>query len=304
MNGGGYNSYCRMPGLLPIYAPLRLIFSEPWAKTLIIILQFLTGVLSVYILAKTAEMVFNNYRIFLITFFLYAFSSFVSIWDHYGLSDSFGVSFLIFSSYYLVKYKNCKNIKYLLFSGLFITWSLFFRPVHGILIPFMILFFILNKKQILISFKHSFLFSLPIIIALGIWTSTNYYKHHKVVILQGPSSECFGALTKELLAVRKLIIAWGGDYQPWSKGAEAEWFFTKNVDYKTTSPSKNNIYTSLYTIDSLRILKEEYFNCYSDSFSKEKNNINSQALQLKCERYLKSYINEHSFNYYFFKLLP
>jgi hypothetical protein len=107
-NGYGYNTFCRMPGLLPIYAPLYFLFGGIWGKTLVIVLQFLLSSLSVYFLARTAELIFNNNRIFYISFFLYAFSSFVSIWDHYGYSDSFSTSLLIFSFYLFVSYLHNK----------------------------------------------------------------------------------------------------------------------------------------------------------------------------------------------------
>jgi len=58
VQSGDYSSFCRMPGLLPIYAPLYYLFGAMWGKTLVIILQFIVSTISVYLLAQTAAYVF------------------------------------------------------------------------------------------------------------------------------------------------------------------------------------------------------------------------------------------------------
>jgi hypothetical protein len=296
-NGNGYNTFCRMPGLLPIYYPIRLFFEVSYTKSIIILLQFMMGVVSVYLLAKTAKLIFKNHNFFLITFYVYAFSSYVSIWDHYGLSDSFATSFLIFSSYFLTKYKLNASYNTLLLSGFFMAWSIFFRPIHGVLVPVILLFFIFDFKHLALSFKHFSLFLLPLAMSIGIWGTSNWVKYRRLILLQGPFTECFGFLSEEHLAVRKLIIAWGGDYQPWSKNSEAEWFFTNKRDYKTTAPTTSDIYTSQYNLDSLRHLKMLYMEVNSDTTIQ--NIRNKKLLFSACDRYLQSYKAERKINYLF-----
>lgn len=297
-NGNGYDTYCRMPGLLPIYYPIRLIFSVYWTQNIIILLQFFTGVVSVYALAQLAKLIFNNQRIFLFTFFIYAFSSFVSIWDHVGYADSFGVSFLIFSMYYLVKFsKENKHWKFLFISGFFMAWSLFFRPVHGIVIPFALLVNVLNLRDLIGSIKKGIIYGLPIVFFLGIWSYSNYSRHKKIVILQGDSSECFRGLTKEVLSMRALIIAWGGDIQPWAKDTEGEWFFS-NISDKATEPSNDDIYTSQYNLDSLKQLRTAYVIAHNDTTALKIRKEYGEKMLEASQRYLQSYKSEHFFRYY------
>jgi hypothetical protein len=301
-NGKGYDTYCRMPGLLPIYYPIRLFFDVSFTKQIIIILQFLASSVSVYVLAKTAKLIFNSHRIFLITFFLYAFSSFVSIWDHVGYADSFGTSFLIYSIYLLVLYKIKPDWKLVLFSGCFMIWSVFFRPVHGVIIPFAVFIFLLKRGDLVGFFKMSFLFAVPIVLFLGIWTYSNYSKHKKVIVLQGDLSDCFSGLTQDLLSIRDLIVAWGGDSQPWAKNSEGEWFFGTNKD-KQAEPSGKGIYTSAYNLDSLITLRNAYSIVHNDSTPQYIKDSIRPGIVSACERYIASYKKEHFFNYYFLNKL-
>jgi hypothetical protein len=301
VNGNGYYSFCRMPGLLPIYGPLYFLFGEVWGKTLVIVLQFLTSALSVYVLARTAELVFNNKRIFYISFFLYAISSFVSIWDHYGYSDSFATSFMIFTFYFFVRYAQERNLKHLFLSGAFMTWSLFFRPINGLVYGcFAFILFILLIKDFKLLIRAGFLFVLPCIVSIGIWASYNYHMHKRFILLQGSFSDCYvAALTNDHLAIRDLIIAWGGDFQEWSIGTEAEWFFSKKMNYKAKNFFTPSTYTSGYNLDSLINLKVAY-----DSIRSKVPPPDSvkQALVNKIVRsagaYKKSYQSEHAFRFY------
>ncbi len=298
VQGKGYYSMGRMPGLLPIYVPLRLLFSVEWTQAIIIILQFLTGVISVYALSKTALLIFKKERIFYITFFLYAFSSFVSIWDHVGYSDSFAISFLIFSFYFLIKYKETLNWKHLFFSGFFIAWSVFFRPIHGLAVPLAFLFFLFDIRNIIQTIKRGIIYSLVLIITLSMWTYKNYRDFNKIVVLQGSMIECFPRMiTQELLSIRELITVWGGDTQPWSKGSDAEWLLTKKTDEDKTEPESKNIYTSAYNIDSLRILKKKYFASINDTISEAERNALKKYVNTKSLIYLESYKKEHFFRY-------
>ena len=81
IEGNGYGSTCRMPGLLPVYATLRLFFSPNISEILLVFIQFIASVIGVYLLAKTAYLLKKSQVLFVITFFVAAFSSFISIWD-------------------------------------------------------------------------------------------------------------------------------------------------------------------------------------------------------------------------------
>lgn len=300
VQNGDYNSFCRMPGLLPIYAPLLLIFGALYAKLLILFLQVFAGAVSVVLLAQTAKIVFNSQRIFLLTFYVYAISTFTSNWDHYGLSDSFGISFLVFATFFFCKFIQTKALPFLFWAGLFITWSSFFRPAHVYYIPLMsfaLLFYFQWKKL----FVPLLVANASAIFAFGIWTYSNYYKYNKFIVLQGSFSSCFASLSEEHLQVRKLVIAWGGDYQEWSEGSEAEWFFSSAEPKK--SVIKQNYLSTAYNYDSLLLLRNDY-HLFSDSVLdfKRKTEISKRIFE-RTDRYLKTYKTEKLLDFYLFNRL-
>jgi hypothetical protein len=297
VNGTGYDSFCRMPGMLPIYYVLRLIFSAMWAKTWMIVLQFVTSTVSVYVLALIAKTVFKKDRVFYITFFLYAFSSFVSIWDHKGYADSFSTSFLIYSFYFLLISKSRRQNSNLLISSLFITWAVFIRPIVGIAIPLFVLFYLFDLKNLKQTFKTCFLFSLPIVFFLFLWAQRNYAQTGKIILLQGPLSECFPGLTPELLSIRDLVVSWGGDTQPWAKGSDGEWFFQKKT--AAAEPESKGIYTAAYNLDSLIKLREIFLLTFKDSLPPAQKLDYKNYVNNKTKIYVESYRQEHAFKYYF-----
>jgi hypothetical protein len=298
-NGLGYNTSCRMPGLLPVYCVVRLFFNVSNAKSVIIILQMLTEVFSVYLLALTAKKIFNSHKIFLITFFLYAISSFVSIWAHYGLSDSFSVSLLIFSVFFLIDYKDRGKLTLLFLSGFFISWSIFFRPVHGIIIPVVIVFFLLNRKKLALSIRLLSVYLAPTILFLSLWTYKNFSDYNRIIVLQGNTTECFQDLTADLLSIRELISAWGEDVQPWSKHSAAEWFFYKNKKKTVKEPADKNIYTSKYNLDSLIALRNAFEITHDSATAEAIRGLHKNKIIKSCKIYLASYKEEHFFRYYF-----
>lgn len=299
VQGKGYYSMGRMPAMLPIYVPLRLFFSVEWSKTLIIILQFLVSAVSVYVLAKTALLIFKKQRIFYLTFFLYAFSSFVSIWDHIGYMDSFGTSFLIFSIYFVHQYKITQKWKHLFWSGFFIAWSIFFRQLHGLVVPLVLLFFLFDIKNIKRTIQNGIVYCSVLVISLSAWSYKNYHDFNKRVIFTGSLTEAFpGMITEELLKLRELITIWGGDTQPWVKGSDAEWLLYVKYDSDHTEPPTKNIYTKEYNVDSLRNLKRMYVALRTDTSLTEpqktelKHRVNEAAT-----RYIASYKSEHFVRY-------
>lgn len=297
VNGNGYNTMCRMPGLLPIYAPMYFLFGLEWGKVAVILLQFFTSVVSVYCLALMAKNIFNSDKIFRITFFVYALSSFVSIYDNYGLSDSFSTSFLIFSIYFLVKTFQKNHWLPLLLSGSFLCWAIFFRPVLMVVFIIscliLIIQFLIVSKKYLLLFRSLFIFCLPLILFLSLWTIHNYNQYKMFVPLQGPFSMCFGGLPEQHLEIRKLIISFGEDSQKWSKGSGAEWFFEENINYKQNNPFSTSIYTVDFNLDSLISLKEHYDQSLNPALGKDKQEAYKKMVMHSSNSFYLSYRKHH-----------
>ncbi|MES1182121.1 MAG: glycosyltransferase family 39 protein, partial [Flavobacterium sp.] len=118
---GDYPGMCRMPGLTPIFSIYSFCFGKQAALVGVVITQWLFSVLSVLLLAIVASRLIAHKRAFPVVALLYALSSFVSIWDHTILSDSFSASFLIIALYFLTEFVIRNHWKYLLLAGFWLT---------------------------------------------------------------------------------------------------------------------------------------------------------------------------------------
>ena len=177
VQGQGYTSICRMPGILPIYAPISYFSGPPAAKISMIVIQFLCSVISVVLLGWIASVLFRNKKAMGLTIILYGVSTFVSIWDHFLMSDSLSISFLIFSIYFLIRYLQQGKLLTLLWSGLFITWSVFLRQIDIVVILIAGLILIVYQwNKFGRIFKSAIVFAMPFVFFIGTWTYYNYQK--------------------------------------------------------------------------------------------------------------------------------
>jgi len=141
---------------------------------------------------------------------------------------------------------------------------------------------------------------LPCLIAMVIWTAYNLRTHKKFIYLQGSFEECYlTGISKQHLAIRDLIIAWGGDFQEWSIGTEAEWFYSKQINYKTKNPFPPADFTSKYNLDSLVQLKIN-FDSLRDNVDLPENVRNKlkQKILVSTNNFYESYKSEKPLRYY------
>lgn len=300
--GDGYSSSCRMPGLLPIYALIRVFFSPEISEIVLVIIQFLVSLVAVYLLAKSAYLLKKSQVLFVITFFVAAFSSFISIWDQALLSDSLSVSFLIYCVYFALKYVDDSKKVNLVWSGVFLAWTVFVRPTHILLIPVLGLLILFKHwngfKSVGIVFKTSVILFLPIVISISAWTYRNYSQLGRPVFLQDRNEVCFGALSEHYVSLRNMVIAWGGDYKGWSKNTELSWFLDKNTS--THFDFDQRIFTTQYNADSLRLLKGYFLTNLDENTDNTLRAFSEKKIREMSLRYTNSYKNEHPIDYYFF----
>lgn len=300
-NGLGYDSSCRLPGLAPVYSVARLFFTQENAILFIVLLQIIVGAISVVALASSAFKLLKSEVAFQIVFFSYALSSFVSIWDHAALSDSFSISFLVFAFYFLVRLKDDLRLLNAFLFGLFFTWSVFHRPAHIIAFP-ILFFFILSLKGVSWkSFRMAVLYSaiaiIPFVIADSVWLKYNFDKTDRIVFLQDEDQICFTALAEYHVAVRNLVIQRGGDFKEWSRNTELAWIMDGNPESKFNF--RKHYFTEKYPIDSLVALKDYYTIARSESTSSEVKSDAKRKTEELAERMAQDYKEERKFDYYF-----
>jgi hypothetical protein len=296
---GEYYGMCRMPGVMPVYYPLRLFLSVTHAQQAIVILQVVFDSLATLLLAIMALRIFKSRRAFQITILLSCATAFIALRNVYLLSDSLCISSLITAFYFLCVYLESSLKRHLIYAGLFLTWSIFLRQITLLAIPVMGIMLLAhhtkNFRQLAIALFSVFA---PLAILLGAWTLRNRITYGRTIILVAPLEECMYNLTPELAAIRTLIIGMGEDFQPWSKGGGAYWFFNQPLNDATPGPFEENQFTTHMQADELLTLRADYRAISDTSLSLQTRDALRQSVIERAQTFHREYIDEHTFSYH------
>ena len=293
----------RMPGFLPVYGPLYYFFGEKTAGFLLVIIQFLIGVLATYVLAWLSGNLFSSERIFWITLVGFSLSSFVSIFDHYGFAESLATSFLIFSCGFLYLNSKYFSAKMSILSGIFACWALFMRPALGInLILFPLFWFFLQIRKKEFTFltwtKNCILFLLPFLICEMIWVIRNEKAIGAFIPLEASYEESYKEVySPQQMAIQKLIIAWGGSMIKWDEKSDAHWFIYEQADDAGIHFSADQ-FTSSYSADSLYVLRQLFRASMDTNLVRMERNFLAEQTVSMTRRLYNSYKSEKPFRFY------
>lgn len=260
---GHYSPDHRMPGYGFIYLFFRLFSSYTFTYNSIIIIQLITSSLSVYCLALLSRMILKSNGIFYVTFYLYLISNYSNYYDICLMTEPLCSAFLIFGTWYFVLYFQRNKIKYLFYSGLFLTWALFLRPAFAAIIfiygAVLIMYLIKNKKNFI---KPLFMYSLVFILVDGAWIVRNYEVHDKFVPLtNGVYYPYIG--DSYMGHTLEFVQSWGGAVDLPDPHSAITWFggilFPGEPDAKQYQYDSipDYIYTSKFNKDSLYLLRSK-----------------------------------------------
>ncbi|MEO5569829.1 MAG: glycosyltransferase family 39 protein [Bacteroidia bacterium] len=296
----------RMPGYSAPYMLFRfLVSSKETALFLLFSLQILLGAISVYLISRIAEKIFQSSKAFLYSFILLAVSAHTAIFDVYSLSESFSVSAICFFLYYIFKYFEERKAVYLLLSGFFITWAFFLRPFLGtLLILFPLALILYERKNLSVSkfITTCFLFFIPFVICESAWIYRNFVVMKKFIPLETSLSESYGemgAYRTSAISIRHLIQAWGGVDMEFEGGSEANWFHVTPLAQANDYIFPTFAFNASFNKDSLIQLKK-IFNASVDTSltAVERDSLNMLASAIAL-RYTDDYRSKNMFRYYF-----
>lgn len=297
LSGHDYGNACRMPGLFPVFGPIYFLSKNlEFSYNAVIIIQFILSTISVYVLGLISLILFKSNRVFILTLVLY--SSFYHIGDHYLLGDSIGNSAFIFATYFFIKSFNddFNNKKYIFFSGLFFTWSIFSRVI--VIIPFIavclfvLFYFIKNRRALVNSVSIMLLFTVSFLIFESAWVIRNRISLNRTILFTVP--ECYHSFSYNWIELNKIPTAWGLETTHWT--GEIDWL----LDRKSTVsefPYSNAVFTRSFNADSLTKLKDEYHLLINRG---EGLTSVSPNFKNKVNKYISEYKSEHFMDYYIF----
>ncbi len=308
VQNGTFSPDFRMPGYGAAFLLFRLFFNQLLAMNLLVILQLILAVVSVYCLALIALYVFKSEKYFFATFFIYALSSYPSYFDALLVTESLSVSTLILNVYFLIKFHETRKNIWLFASGAFLCWGIFLRPVFLLLIVFEFLYlvsFLLRDKTV--SFRKRIiallLFMFPFIVAESMWVARNYYYNKQFVILT--KTIRYPWSNKDFVAIKDFICSWGGD-DSYEHSAEIFWFEYHKELFKKSEKEINDIkfpdyiYTSKFNYDSLVAVKELVKLSHDSALGSENRKTYQLTIAGKLNKYAASIKDEKPVVYYLY----
>jgi len=169
----------RLPGYGLLYLPLRLLMPKSYALYALTILQYFLLALCTYLLAREIYRHTKRKVLFLIFIFFMGFNKYIYIYDSRLYTESFTLSFIMLSFYFLAKYMNEKRAIYLLKAGFFTGYTFFLRPI--MLIPWFISglsLLVFLHGNLLNRLKLLGFYVLPFTLMESTWIYRNYAKYN------------------------------------------------------------------------------------------------------------------------------
>jgi hypothetical protein len=295
----------KMPGMMPVFAPLYAFFGFRWGLTVLVLIQYVIDALCCVLLAKTAMRILRDSRVFFITFFLYTFSSIVSVTSHFALSESLCTAFSIISLYFMTEGKTKQNF---LFGGIFATCSVFLRPTSILLFVFLPLLIKPEAsdkswvKKILMNKSNILIFLLPFIVAESAWILRNYKTLNRFI----PYDICIeNAAPKGTLSVLELVKAIGGDLQSWNPDSEMRWFSIPgsdnyDINYANSYPFPPYVEKGGISLDELKNLRNHYYRYLDSTTTIQENFKEEKRLELLSKSLALKFKSNAPWSYYLF----
>jgi hypothetical protein len=298
---GHYQGMCHMPGLLPFYLPLRSILSEEQALQTMILLQVAFDILATFCLGILAARIFQSARALHLTYLFACLSTFTAVRNNYLLSDSLCISFTILSTFCFTTYLIESKKKYLWLTALGMCVAIFLRPAMLAILPGLIVLLLIAKgisRQVII---HALLLIVPSTIAIGAWTIRNKITYDRTIVLLAPLGECQPQITPDFAAIRRWILASGGDYQPWAAGGAAHWFF--DSPKTLPMPFGEEAFTADYDSTTLLALKKDYHLLHSATLTVADSLALEASIITRGNKIHSSYVSHHPLRFYLFNRL-
>ncbi len=298
----------KMPGYLPLYAPLYFFFGRDSALTGIILANIFLDAIATVLLGIISFWIFSSSLAFYLTFFFYGLSFFVSIYNHYALVESISASAFVISLFFFIKAIKYSKKRDFLRSGIFFCWTIFLRTPSGIILPaavftfFIYSFYYSENFSIKLFFRNIFIWLLPFIICESVWVTRNFIMMNRFVPLATTMEDFNSPHYRSLL---NLIKCWGGDVLPWIPRSEGNWFLSEsnrafNTEFSNSNPFNKKIFTPDYNYDSIVQLRKYYWLMQDISLSQMERKSYSDLFLKKSEEYKLSFKKNHLLQYYFF----
>ncbi|HRN93669.1 MAG: glycosyltransferase family 39 protein [Chitinophagales bacterium] len=224
--GNDITAYSRMPGYSFFLAPSFLIvtlfykiqgldihnYSAIWdvALKLTAYTQIILDTISIFLVFYIAKRLFSNYKIGIISAFLYATYPFVIVWNPVCYSEIPSIFFALLALALALK----GDKKYILaIAGISLGFAVLNRPQYALLAPFVIFLFYQKYKGFTKeSAFQALIFYVFFTITYGSWPLRNYIRFGKVVTTQDLSG--ISNWNQEVIAFMQYVYSVKAEWDP------------------------------------------------------------------------------------------
>lgn len=224
--GNDITAYSRMPGYSFFLAPSFLLvtffykllgldvhnYNAIWdiALKLTAYSQIVLDTISIFLTFYITKRLFNNYKIGIISSFLYATYPFVIVWNPVCYSEIPSIFFALLSLALALKWNN-KVI--LALAGISLGFAVLNRPQYALLAPFVIFLFYQKYRSITKEgVAQAVIFYMFFVITYGSWPMRNYIRFGKMVTTQDLSG--INNWNKEVIAFMQYVYSVKAEWDP------------------------------------------------------------------------------------------
>lgn len=301
--GEGYRPDMRMPGYGIIYLVLRWFTTPQGAGSAIIVLQGVLSAFSCVALMRTGAMVGLNARMQRVLFWTGTTCLQIAFYDVQLLTESFCISALILAVHDLLLARRDASRTALLTAGAWLTWAIFLRPVHAVLLP-LFLWAVWTSSTGSDRWIRLVLLLLPFAVTDGWWMQRNWRMHHRVRPLAN-SLYYPWSVHAPIFNISRYVRAYGGNHTWWDPTADIRWFNVREGPLGRQGPRPDRdvrlpdaALSEHCTIDSLRSLADDMARWSHASTTPDERLAIGRTMEARVDRCIDQYRSDRPFSYH------
>ena len=292
----------RMPGFMPLYTPLRILFSQQITLVLMVFLQLIFYSYAIVFFTRRISETFNWGTISqMLIILLLGLTNYVSAWGNVFYTESLAVSSLLMGVGYILIFQNKTNYTKLIYAGIFFTWLIFLRPFMTLFVFSILIYLCFNFKKDV--FRILIYLAIPFVLFESIWILRNYNQEGRFIPAQG-TIYAGNKPPESFFIYRKMIACFGGDATDWNPNSEGMWFQTDEYlkENGFSRPSidifTDRIFNKSFRKDSLVKLRESLWKTKKTNQTEIEIIENQKEFNSKALGFISNYKSSHPFDYY------
>ncbi|GAB4378390.1 MAG: hypothetical protein Kow0075_08250 [Salibacteraceae bacterium] len=274
----------RPPGFVPIYYPLRLIFSQKTTRDLLVIIQLTVYLIGIFALAEAGKILFRDSRIYHLIHLFSLICWYEKPFVFLGIADSLCTSLIMLGTYSLARYLVHDSRAHLIGFGIFSVWGIMLRPAAVALpLAFGLYLLFFERKKVLAYLKLAVpIIAIPVVVwGAYVYTITGYTALPEDDVRKSMP----GVYPPARVAIYQVLKANGEPTQYWILGSASSYLIGGNDNDAFIEPLCFNEYD------------KDFFRTIKETFALSITHREDTALVLECDSKLTVMCNNYVEDY-------